>query len=62
MAAMEERQQEVANTMRELVEEAKDMTRQYYETQLEALRSEVFIQKISGLVFERIIDPICHSI
>ncbi|CAB3254311.1 unnamed protein product [Arctia plantaginis] len=41
MAAMEERQQETANTMRELVEEAKDMTRQYYEAQLEALRSEM---------------------
>lgn len=41
MAAMEERQQETANTMRELVEEAKDMTRQYYEAQLAALRSEV---------------------
>ncbi|KAJ8723532.1 hypothetical protein PYW08_003444 [Mythimna loreyi] len=41
LAAMEERQQECANTMRELVEEAKDMTKQYYEAQLEALRCEM---------------------
>lgn len=41
LAAMEEKQQESANTMRELVEEAKDMTKQYYEAQLEALRCEV---------------------
>ncbi|KAM3960081.1 uncharacterized protein ACR2FA_005883 [Aphomia sociella] len=40
-ASMEERQQETAATMRELVEEAKDMTRQYYEAQLKALRSEM---------------------
>ncbi|XP_022828048.1 kinesin-like protein KIF20B isoform X1 [Spodoptera litura] len=41
LAAMEEKQQESANTMRELVEEAKDMTKQYYEAQLEALRCEM---------------------
>lgn len=41
LAAMEEKQQESANTMRELVEEAKDMTKQYYEAQLESLRCEV---------------------
>ncbi|XP_026736252.1 kinesin-like protein cut7 isoform X2 [Trichoplusia ni] len=41
LASMEERQQESANTMRELVEEAKDLTKQYYEAQLEALRCEM---------------------
>lgn len=41
LAAMEERQQESVNIMRELVEEVKDMTKQYYEAQLEALRCEV---------------------
>ncbi|XP_063891480.1 kinesin-like protein KIF20B [Helicoverpa armigera] len=41
LATMEEHQQESANTMREVVEEAKDLTKQYYEAQLEALRSEM---------------------
>jgi hypothetical protein len=41
MSVMEEKQQEAANTMRELVEEAKDMTRQYYEAQIQSLKSEV---------------------
>ncbi|XP_075975488.1 uncharacterized protein LOC142976134 isoform X2 [Anticarsia gemmatalis] len=41
IASMEERQQEAGNTMKELVEEAKDMTRQYYEAQLKALQSEM---------------------
>lgn len=40
---MEEKQQEVAKTMLEIVEEAKDMTRQYYESQLKSLRTEVFV-------------------
>ncbi|XP_053605056.1 kinesin-like protein KIF20B [Plodia interpunctella] len=41
LAAMEERQQAAADTMRELVEEAKDITRQYYEAQIQALKSEM---------------------
>ncbi|XP_030022878.2 kinesin-like protein KIF20B [Manduca sexta] len=41
LASMEERQQQAADTMRELVEEAKDITRQYYEAQLQALRTEM---------------------
>ncbi|XP_026331556.1 myb-like protein X, partial [Hyposmocoma kahamanoa] len=41
IAAMEEKQQEVATTMLEIVEEAKDMTKQYYEAQLKSLRSEM---------------------
>lgn len=41
IAAMEEKQQEVAKTMFEIVEEAKDMTRQYYESQLKSMRAEV---------------------
>lgn len=38
---MEEKQQEVAKTMSEIVEEAKDMTKQYYESLLKSLRNEV---------------------
>ncbi|CAG4928998.1 unnamed protein product [Colias eurytheme] len=41
MGAMEERQAASADTMRELVEEAKEMTKQYYEAQLLALRAEI---------------------
>lgn len=41
LAAMEEKQQVTANTMRELVEEAKDLTRQYYQAQLDALRTQM---------------------
>ncbi|XP_052754870.1 kinesin-like protein KIF20B [Galleria mellonella] len=41
LANMEERQQQAAATMRELVDDAKDMTRQYYEAQLAAQRSEM---------------------
>ncbi|KAG7298867.1 hypothetical protein JYU34_017322 [Plutella xylostella] len=37
LLSMEERQQASAATMRELVEEAKDMTRQYYEAELRAV-------------------------
>ncbi|CAG9787942.1 unnamed protein product [Diatraea saccharalis] len=40
MALMEEKRQETANTMRELVEEAKDMMRQYYEAQIQSLKSQ----------------------
>ncbi|CAG4974629.1 unnamed protein product [Parnassius apollo] len=41
LAAMEERQAETANTMQELVDEAKDLTRQYYEAQIQSLRDEM---------------------
>ncbi|XP_038214042.1 kinesin heavy chain-like [Zerene cesonia] len=41
MGSMEERQAASADTMRELVEEAKEMTKQYYEAQLLALRAEM---------------------
>ncbi|RVE49979.1 hypothetical protein evm_005332 [Chilo suppressalis] len=41
LAAKEEKQQETANMMQELVEEAKDMTRQYYEAQIQSLRAEM---------------------
>ncbi|KOB71102.1 Kinesin-like protein, partial [Operophtera brumata] len=41
LAAMEEKLEDSANTMREMVEEAKDMTKQYYESQIDALKSEV---------------------
>ncbi|XP_059052999.1 kinesin-like protein KIF20B [Achroia grisella] len=40
-ANMEERQQQAAATMQELVDDAKDMTRQYYEAQLAAQRSKM---------------------
>ncbi|CAH2046816.1 unnamed protein product, partial [Iphiclides podalirius] len=41
VAAMEERQAASAATMQELVDEAKDMTRQYYEALLAAARDEM---------------------
>ncbi|XP_072932479.1 uncharacterized protein [Epargyreus clarus] len=40
-ASMEERQAAAADMMREVVEEAKQITKQYYETQLTALRTEM---------------------
>ncbi|CAH0720218.1 unnamed protein product, partial [Brenthis ino] len=40
-ACMEERQASVAHTMHEVVEEAKSMTREYYEAQIQALREEM---------------------
>ncbi|KAJ2950904.1 hypothetical protein O0L34_g5268 [Tuta absoluta] len=41
LAAMEDAQAENAKTMFEIAEEAKDMTRQYYEAQLRDLRAEM---------------------
>ncbi|XP_026488646.2 kinesin-like protein KIF20B [Vanessa tameamea] len=40
-AHMEQRQASAADTMRELVEEAKEISRQYYEAQMQALRVEM---------------------
>ncbi|XP_046978069.1 kinesin-like protein KIF20B [Vanessa cardui] len=40
-AHMEQRQASAADTMRELVEEAKEISRQYYEEQMQALRAEM---------------------
>ncbi|XP_050348314.1 kinesin-related protein 10-like [Nymphalis io] len=40
-AHMEQRQASAADTMRELVEEAKEISRQYYEEQMQALRVEM---------------------
>ncbi|XP_068633849.1 kinesin-like protein KIF20B [Battus philenor] len=41
LASMEMKQAETANTMKELVDEAKDMTRQYYEALMQSLRGEM---------------------
>ncbi|XP_004930803.2 kinesin-like protein KIF20B [Bombyx mori] len=41
MASMEAHQQETAQTMKELVDEAKDLTKQFYEEQLRALRAQM---------------------
>ena len=38
---MEERQASAADTMKEVVEEAKAITKEYYEAQIQTLRDEV---------------------
>ncbi|CAK1585118.1 unnamed protein product [Parnassius mnemosyne] len=41
LAAMEERQAKTADTIKEFVAEAKDLTRQYYEARMQSLRDEM---------------------
>ena len=40
-SCMEERQASAADTMKEVVEEAKAITKEYYEAQIQTLRDEV---------------------